>query len=65
MALIPEVERQNQEVLCEVKAKLGLHSKFQAGHSNTLGSQKINKRNKELFSGGGILGIEPRISQAY
>lgn len=60
MALIPEVERQNQEVLCEVKAKLSLHSKFQAGHSNTLGSQKISKRNKELFSGGGILGVEPR-----
>lgn len=28
-------------------------------------SQNIKKRNKELFSQGGILGIEPRISQAY
>lgn len=49
LALISAVSRKNQKVLCEVKAKLGLHSKFQASQVDTVLflSQKINKR-KEI-----------------
>jgi hypothetical protein len=49
LALISAVWRQNQRVLGEVKAKLGLHSKFQASQVDTviLLSQEINKR-KEI-----------------
>lgn len=51
MALIPTLDRQNREVLCEFKAKLGLPEQASQGDSDTLSQNMKRKEIKSYLEG--------------